>query len=592
MGNKNENRNESNCRVVDLKNFDIARIFNEIAIYEEMKGEKFKPRAYEKVALYIASLNDELATIFQNGGIKALMQLPGIGKSIAEKIIELVQTGKLAYYDELKKQIPVDVTTLSSLEGIGPKKVKILYEKLGITNIEELEKAVREKRLQNLQGFGPKSERKILNSIEFFKKSHGGRFILPLILNTLEIIIDRLKELDGVKKIELAGSARRMKETIGDADLLAVSLEPYKLMDFFSSMPEVTYIHAKGRTKSMVRLVSGIDCDLRIVPEESFGAALQYFTGNKEHNVILRTIALHNGYKLNEYGLFDKRNRQIEGKTEEGIYSRLGLRYIPPELRENNGEIEAAKDGRLPKLVEYDSLKGDLQIHTNWTDGNNTILEMAQAAKMAGLEYIAITDHSPTLGIARGLNKEKLAEQEQEIKRVNKKIKLNESMVILRGVEVNILKDGRLDLENDTLKEFDIVGAAIHANFSLSKEEQTNRLLSAMYNPNVDILFHPTCRIIQKREPLDIDFGKIIDVSKETGTILEVDSSPDRLDLKDSYIKLAIENGCKLIVNSDAHDKSHFHFLRLGISQARRGWAEKKDIINTLSLEKFLKSLK
>jgi DNA polymerase (family X) len=575
-----------------LKNFEIARILHEIAIYQEMKGEKFKPRAYEKAALYIGSLNDDLGIIYKKGGIKALMQLPGIGKSIAEKLVELIQTDELTYYEQLKRQIPVDLTTLSSIEGMGPKKVKVLYEKLGITNIEELEKAIRERKVRALQGFGETSEQKILKGIEFHKKSHGGRFILGFVLNTFEDILQRLKSLDTVKNAQLAGSARRMKESIGDADFLASSDKSEKVMDFFTSMPEVAYIHTKGRTKSTVRLKSGINCDLRIVPEESFGATLQYFTGSKQHNVVLRTIALRKGYKLNEYGLYDKRNHQIAGRTEESIYSRLGLPFITPELREDNGEIEAARNGRLPKLIGYDDLKGDLQIHTSWTDGNNTITEMAQAASKAGLEYIAITDHSRTLEIAHGLNERKLMEQQKEIKKVAHTVKQNGEIRILTGVEVNILKDGSLDLENNILKEFDIVGAAVHSNFFLSKEEQTNRLVSTMYNPNVDILFHPTCRVIQKRQPLEIDFDKILDVSEETNTILEVDSSPERLDLQDEYLRRAIENGCKIIIDSDAHDKSHFHFLKFGISQARRGWAENKDVLNTLPLEKFLKSLK
>jgi len=575
-----------------LKNFEIARILHEIAIYQEMKGEKFKPRAYEKAALYIGSLNDDLGIIYKKGGIKALMQLPGIGKSIAEKLIELIQTDELTYYEQLKRQIPVDLTTLSSIEGMGPKKVKVLYEKLGITNIKELEKAIRERKVRDLQGFGETSEQKILKGIQFHKKSHGGRFILGFVLNTFEHILQRLKSLDTVKNAQLAGSARRMKESIGDADFLASSDKSEKVMDFFTSMPEVAYIHTKGRTKSTVRLKSGINCDLRIVPEESFGATLQYFTGSKQHNVVLRTIALRKGYKLNEYGLYDKRNHQIAGRTEESIYSRLGLPFITPELREDNGEIEAARKGRLPKLIGYDDLKGDLQIHTSWTDGNNTIAEMAQAASKAGLEYIAITDHSRTLEIAHGLNERKLKEQQKEIKKVNHTVKQNGGIRILTGVEVNILKDGSLDLENNILKEFDIVGAAVHSNFFLSKEEQTIRLVSTMYNPNVDILFHPTCRVIQKRQPLEIDFDKILDVSEETNTILEVDSSPERLDLQDEYLRRAIENGCKIIIDSDAHDKSHFHFLKFGISQARRGWAENKDVLNTLPLEKFLKSLK
>ena len=575
-----------------MKNYEVARILHEIAIYEEMKGEKFKPRAYEKASIYIESLSDDLGDIFKKGGIKALMELPGVGKSIAEKLVEIIKTGKLGYHEELKRQLPVDVTTLSAIEGIGPKTVKVLYEKLGITNIEELEKAVRKKQLRTIPDFGEKSEQKILNGIEFFKKSHGGRFNLCIIINTLEDILQRLKSLDTVKSIQLAGSARRMKESIGDADFLASSNEPDRVMDFFTSMPEVIYIHTKGGTKSMVRLDGGIDCDLRIVPQESFGAALQYFTGNKQHNVALRIIALHKGYKLNEYGVYDKNNRQIAGRTEEGVYSKLGLKWIPPELRENKGEIEAARDDRLPKLVNHDDLKGDLQVHTNWTDGNNTIIEMAEAAKRAGLEYFAITDHSRTLGIARGLNKQKLEEQKKEIEIVTQKMRDSERITILSGVEVNILKDGSLDLENSILKEFDIVGAAIHSHFSISKEEQTKRLITAMYNPHVDILFHPTCRIIQERLPLDIDFEKIMDVSKKTKTLLEVDSSPERLDLQDEYIKLAIDNGCKLVIDSDAHDKSHFHFLKFGASQARRGWAERKDIANTLPLDKFLKSLK
>lgn len=558
-----------------------------------MKGEKFKPRAYEKAALYVGSLSDDIEAIFKKGGVKDLMKLPGIGKNIAEKLVEIIQTGKLGYYEQLKKQIPVDVSTLASIEGIGPKTIKVLYQDLGVTSIEDLEKAVKERQLRTLEGFGEKSEQKILNGIDFFKKSHAGRFILGSILDTLEDILSRLRSLNSVNSVQLAGSARRMKETVGDADFVASSTEPGKVMDFFTSMPDVNYIHRKGKTKSKVRLNSGIDCDLRIVPEESFGAALQYFTGNKQHNVVLRTIALRKGYKLNEYGLYDKKNHQIVGSSEEGIYSKLNLACIPPELREDRGEIEAARYGRLPKLIDYNSLKGDLQIHTNWSDGNNPIIEMAQYASKAGLEYIAITDHSQSLGIARGLNRKKLEEQKKEIRKANQKLnEVEDCITILKGVEVNILKDGSLDLENRILEEFDVVGAAVHSYFSLSKEEQTKRLVRTMENPNVDILLHPTSRRILQRNPIDIDIEKIIGVSKETSTILEIDSSPERLDLGDEYIKLAIDNGCKLVIDSDAHDKSHFHFLKFGISQARRGWAEKQNVINTLPLERFLESLK
>jgi len=308
---------------------------------------------------------------------------------------------------------------------------------------------------------------------------------------------------------------------------------------------------------------------------------------------VVRKIALHKGYKLNEYGLYDKRNYQIAGKLEEDIYSNIGLSWIPPELREDKGEIEAAREGRLPKLISYNALRGDIHIHTNWTDGNNSIIEMGQAAKTMGLEYIAITDHSQSLGVVHGLNKEKLEKQKKEIERINQKMNGGQGIItILRGVEANILKDGNIDLENNVLTEFDIVGAAIHSYFSLPKEEQTKRLISAMSNPNVDILFHPTSRIIKQRQSIEIDMEKILQVSKETNTILEVDASPSRLDLQDEYIKLAIENECKLSIDSDAHDKSHMYFLKFGISQARRGWAKERDVINTLPLEKFLKSLK
>ena len=431
-----------------------------------------------------------------------------------------------------------------------------------------------------------------MSGIEFFRKSQGGRFILGLILNTLENIGNRLRRLDIVKKVELAGSVRRMRESIGDADYLAVSNEPSKVMDFFTSMPDVAHIQSKGMTKSTVRLRNGIECDLRIVLEESFGAALQYFTGSKQHSVVLRTIALRKGYKLNEYGLYNnKGNRLLAGRLEEDIYSKLGLAWISPELREDKGEIEAARDGRLPKLICYNSLKGDLQMHTKWTDGNNSIEEMAQAAKSLGLEYIAITDHSRTLGIARGLTKERVDKQMKEIKKINQTIS-DSKIRVLSGIEVNILKDGNLDLENSILEDFDIVGAAIHSHFTLPKKEQTKRLIAAMYNPNVDIIFHPTGRRIQQRRPIDLDIEQIMEVSKKTNTILEVDSSPERLDLPDEYIRLAIQNGCKLAIDSDAHDRSQMHFVKFGIAQARRGWAKEKDIINTLPVEKFLKSLK
>jgi DNA polymerase (family 10) len=570
-----------------MKNYDIAKILYNIAIYEDMKGEKFKPRAYEKASRSVEGAKEDLADIYKAGGLQALMELPGIGKNIAKKLEELINTGKLQYYEELKRQTPVDVENLVAIEGVGPKTVKALYEKLRITNVEELEKAATEHRIRNVPGFGEKTEQQILKGIEFFKKSKG-RFILGFTLPTLDDICERLRKHESMKKVEMAGSIRRMKETIGDADFLAISDEPSKVMEYFVSMPEVVYVHAKGDTKSMVRLDSGIDCDLRIVPEESFGAALQYFTGNKQHNIELRTIALHKGWKLNEYGLFEG-DSQIGGKSEEQIYEKLGMKWIPPELRENRGEIEAAQNNKLPELIGYDSLKGDLQIQTSWTDGRNSILEMAEEARKTGLEYIVITDHTKTLAMAHGLDEERLETQGNEIEQINQTVK---GIRVLRGAEVNILKDGSLDVKDYALAKLDVVGAAVHSHFDLSRKEQTARAVSAMQNPNVDILFHPTGRVLKQREAYDVDMEEIIHVAKETDTILEIDAFPDRLDLSDEYIKLAIENECKLSIDSDAHATSQIQFLKFGVAQARRGWAKSDDIVNTLSLEKFLDSLK
>jgi len=571
-----------------MKNVEIAKILRNIGIFEEMKGEKFKPRAYEKAALSIEALEEEVSEIYKRGGIKALMEIPGVGQSIAEKIEEAIKTGKIAYYENLKKQIPVDIENLSQIEGVGPKTIKTLYEKLKIKTVDELEKAAREGKIRKLKGFGEKSEQNILKSIEFFKRS-SGRFILGFIFPTIKEIENRLQKLPYVKKAVVAGSVRRMKETIGDADILVISDEPQKVMDYFVSMPEVIDIIGKGDTKSSVKLNIGLNVDIRVVPEKSFGAALQYFTGSKEHNVELRKIAISKGWKLSEYGLFDKNGNQIAGETEEDIYEKLGLQWIPPELRENTGEIEAAAKNKLPKLIEYNDLKGDLQVTSNWTDGSDYILELAEEARKFGLEYIAITDHTKSLAMTGGLDEKRLLEQMKEIDKLNENF---DDFVILKGAEVNILKDGRLDISDEVLAQLDIVGIAVHTNFKMSKEEMTKRIIRAMENENADILFHPTGRVIQKREPYEVDIEKIIETAKRTGTILEIDAYPDRLDLKDEYIRKAVQAGVKLSIDSDAHSKMHFKFLKFGIAQARRGWAKKDDIVNTLDVKGLMKVIK
>ncbi len=571
-----------------MKNAEIAQILRNIGFFEDMKGERFKPRAYEKAAEAVESLYEEIEEIHRRGGIKAIMEIPGVGQSIAEKIEEALRTGKVSYYEKLKKQIPVDIDRLSQIEGVGPKTVRTLYQKLKIRTLDELEKAAREGRIKKLAGFGEKSEQDILRSIEFFRRS-TGRFILGYILPTIKEIEGRLQKLPEVKKAVTAGSVRRMKETIGDADILVVSDKPGKVMDYFVKMPEVVDVIGKGEAKSSVKLKVGLNIDVRVVPEKSFGAALQYFTGSKDHNVELRRMAISKGWKLSEYGIFDRNGKQIAGDTEEGVYEKLGLEWTPPELRENSGEIAAAAKGKLPKLIDYGDLKGDLQVTTSWTDGSNSIEEMAREAKLLGLEYIAIADHTKSLAMTGGLDEKKLLKQAAEIDRVNKKL---DGLTVLKGAEVNILKEGKLDISDKALSQLDVVGIAVHSNFRMGRADMTKRIVAAMENENADVLFHPTGRVIQKRDPYEVDVEKLIDVAKSTGTILEIDAFPERLDLKDEYVRKAVQAGVKLSIDSDAHNKTHLKFLQFGVAQARRGWAERKDIVNAAPLKDFLKLVK
>jgi DNA polymerase (family 10) len=570
-----------------MHNGELAQIFREIAIYLEMKDEPFKPRAYEKVAYALEALEEPVTEIYKRGGIKALQELPGVGKAIAEKIEEIIQTGKLAYYEELKRELSIDVRGLTSIEGVGPKSVKLLYEKLGVKDVSDLERVALAGKIRSLPHFGEKTEQKILKGIGFLKRG-SGRFSLGAVLPLIIEIEGRLRGLPDAQEVIVAGSVRRRKETIGDADILAVSRKPEKIMDFFVSMPEVMHVHGHGKTKAMVKLKNGMDVDLRVVPKESFGAALNYFTGSKDYNVALRRIAQEKGLKLNEYGLF-RGSKRIAGKTEEKIYKTLGLAFVAPELRENQGEIEAAKKGELPDLVGYQDLRGDLQVQTTWTDGSNSIEEMAEEAKRLGLQYIAITDHTKGLAMTGGSDEKKLHKQMAAIDKINHSLK---GIKILKGAEVNINKDGTLDIDHDVLAQLDVVGIAIHSHFNLPRREMTERIIKAMRNPHADILFHPTGRVIQKREPYDVDMDAIIRTAKETGTALEIDAYPDRLDLKDEHIRKAVEAKVKLVIDSDAHSVNHIRFLEFGIAQARRGWAEKDDVINTRPLKDFLKCLK
>lgn len=571
-----------------LRNSEIAQILQEIGEYLAMDNIPFKPQAYRRAAQTIRDLGEELGNTYESGGLKALKEIPGIGQAIAEKIEELLKTGKLKYYEKLKKDTPVDLSALSGIEGLGPQRVKALYDELGVKTVADLEKAAKSGKVRGLDGFGEKSEKNILKGIEFYH-SHGQRSTLDKVMPIAQEFEERLRGLKEVDKVTVAGSFRRRKETIGDIDILVVSKKPDSVMDFFVNQDEVERVLAKGSTKSSVLLKTGIDVDLRVVEAKSYGAALNYFTGSKDHNVALRTIAQKRGLKLNEYGLF-KGDKQIAGKTEKEIYEKLDLEYIEPEMRENTGEIEASASGRLPKLVEYSDIKGDMQVQTSWTDGRNSIEEMADEAIKVGLEYILITDHTQSLAMTKGFTPNRIKEQIEEIDKLNKEYK--GKIRILKGSECDILKDGSLDLPDETLKELDVVGVSIHSYFNLSKKAQTERVKKAMENPHADIFFHPSARRIGRRPPIEIDMDQIIKEAKKTGTIMEIDGHPERLDLQDEYIRQCKEAGVKMSISSDAHSVKGLKYLKTGVSQARRGWAEREDIINAWPVDKMLSFLK
>jgi DNA polymerase (family X) len=574
----------------------------------------FKIRAYRRTADIIENLSSNVEEIYNKWKLKGLIEIPSVGKAIALKIEELLTTGRIAYFEELEKKTPINVDEFYHLEGIGigPRTVKVLHDRLGIKSVSELEKAAADGKIHSVPGFSYKKEESISKKIQSLKKG-SGRYLLGDIYPLVKQIEDRLLNLKGVKKAIAVGSFRRMKETVGDIDYLVLADAPEIVMDYFASMPEVDEVIGKGPSKTFVKLNNGMDADLLVVPKESFGSALQYFTGSKEHDVALRKIAISKDLRLNEWGVYDKKNRMVAGSTEEGIYNRLGLDWIPPEIRENSGEIELAKKEKdkgsnklkLPDLIDYDDLKGDLHVHSNDTDGMMSIQDIALAAKEKfGLEYIAITDHTKSLAFTHGLDEKYLLDQANKISELNDKLKNHfkynnkknggsvNNFRILSGAEVNIMKDGSLDIPNNILDKLDVVGAAIHSNFAQQVEVQTDRLIKAAQNPSVDIIFHPTGRIINKRDGYPVNMERLINVAKETSTILEVDAHYNRLDLKDDYIRMAVQNGVKLVIDTDAHHYLHFAFLTFGIGQARRGWAKQEDILNTLSVDNMLNSLK
>ena len=570
-----------------LKNLELSRIFEQIARILKIKGENpFKIRAYEKIALVLENLPIDIETINRQGGLN---DIPGVGEAIAKKIEEFLTTGKLEYYEKLKETIPSGVIELLDISEVGPKTAKLLYEELSVDNIEKLEKAVKQHRIKDLPGMGEKSEDNILRGIELYKR-RKERVLLGTALPLAEEIVESLRQLKETSKISFAGSLRRKKETIGDIDILVTSQKPEKIMKTFVSLPQVREILAEGPTKSSVITRDDIHIDVRVVEPISFGAALQYFTGSKAHNIKLRELAVKRDLKINEYGVFNSETGQkITGEKEEEIYKILDLAFIPPELREDRGEIEAAQENKLPELIKYSQIRGDLHLHTKWSDGAYTIRQMAEAAKKRGYKYIAITDHSQSLKFAGGLTEERLKGQIEEIQKINQEL---DDVTILSGIEVDIKSDGSLDYPDEILSRLDVVIAAIHSGFKQESKIITERLIGAMQNRFVSIIAHPTGRLIGYRESYQVDINKMMNIAAETGTILEINAYPERLDLNDVYCRMAKEKGVQLAIETDAHSIDGLEFMNLGVDVARRGWLEKKDIVNTLSLDKLLKRLK
>jgi DNA polymerase (family 10) len=572
-----------------VHNSDVAEIFNRIADLLEIKGENpFRIRAYRNAARTIGGLSQSAADLVDQG--KDLSGLPGIGKDLADKIKEIVQTSTHPLLKKLEKELPPELPDLMKIQGMGARKVKVLFEELGVKSVGELRKAAEEKRIRRLPGFGEKTERNILEELGRLKEQKGekGRIKLAVAEQIVKPLIEYLKKQKGVKAVEVAGSYRRRRETVGDLDILTTCTKESPVMDRFVNYDEVDKILSRGRTKSSVMLRSGIQVDLRVVPRVSFGSALHYFTGSKEHNIAVRTMGVKKGLKINEYGVF-KGKKRIAGKTEKGVYRQVGLPYIEPELRENRGEFEAAKKRKLPQLIVLEDIKGDLHVHTKATDGHYSLEEMAEAAKKRGYDYLAISDHSKHVTVAKGLDAKRLREQIKEIGRLNEKIS---GIRILKSIELDILEDGSLDLPNKILQDLDLVICSVHYKFNLSREKQTERILKAMDNPYFNIFSHPTGRLINERRPYEINMERIMNGARERGCFLELNAHPDRLDLNDIDCKMAKDKGVKIAIATDAHRLDDLDLMRFGIGQARRGWLEPDDVLNTRSWKELKKLLK
>jgi DNA polymerase (family 10) len=562
-----------------MENIEIAKVFEEVADLLEIQGANpFRVRAYRNAARTIGTLGSPVESILKNDG-KALQQLPGIGADLAGKIRQICRTGGLPLLTQLTRKTPESLVAMLRIPGVGPKRAKLIYRKLGVKTLEQLEKAARAGRLAELPGMGRTLQQAILRGIEQ-DKARVARVPLAEAEAYVRPLLETLRAAPGVEQVEVAGSFRRRRETVGDVDILVASTRPGGVAEVFLTYVDVKRVLARGETKCSIVLRSGLQVDLRIVPPASYGSALHYFTGSKPHNIAVRLLGVKRRLKINEYGIF-RGTRQVGGRAESEVFKSVGLPWIPPELREDRGEIDAAREGRLPDLVELGDIRGDLQMHTDATDGKNTLAEMVAASAALGYEYIAITDHTKAVRVAGGLSKAGFHKQSRAIDAVRKRVS---KPVVLKGAEVDILDDGSLDLDDETLAQLDIVIVSVHSRFNMSKAQMTRRIVRALQHPRVHILGHPTGRLIGKREPYPVEMADVIKAARDHGVLLEINAQPDRLDLNDLHTQMARQAGVKLVVNTDAHRVQELDYMRYGIDQARRGWCEAKDIANTRHL--------
>jgi DNA polymerase (family X) len=565
-----------------MKNKELADLFGRMADILEFKDENpFKISAYRKASRIIGDLTQDIEEIAEGGKLK---EVPGIGEGMAQKILEYLKTGKVSKFEEVRKGVPDALIAIMDIPGMGPKTLSMIHKEKGISSLSQLERAVEDGSLVGLPGIGEKKVENIKRGIQLLKQSKG-RMNLGIAFPVAKRIVEALREKAGSRKIEWAGSLRRMRENIGDIDILATGPNKEKIVHTFTHLPEVKEILASGETKASVIVEGGIQIDLRVVEEDSYGAALQYFTGSKGHNIHLRGIAKTKGIKINEYGVF-KGEKKVGGKEEEDVYRALGMDWIEPELREDRGEIEAAMEARLPKLVKEPEIKGDLHVHSNWSDGTSPIEEIARAAQKRGYQYVAICDHSKSLKITHGLDESRLMKQIEEIDRINEKMK---GFQILKGTEVDILSDGRLDLSEKVLGKLDLVVAAVHSGFKQEKEKMTKRIVRALENPLVHILAHPSGRLLGARDPYEVEIDEVMEAAKQYGKALEINAYFERLDLDDIHCRKAKEMGIPLAIGTDSHHVDQMWMISLGVAVARRGWLESKDVLNTLTLKEILK---